>query len=299
MKNKRNWAQYNQSLVNRGNITFWFSDDVLASWSHPNHDYRRGRPFVYSDTAIETLLVVREVFHLTYRSTEGFGRNIFSLLGVQDARIPDYTSLCKRSRTLDVPLKVFGKSGPLNILVDSTGLKVYGEGEWKVLQHGKDKRRTWINAENQQIVAIKTTPNSTNDAEVVPEFLKLIDDKINTFCGDGAYDQRKIYLATSEHDIRPVIPPRKNARLDHVGAWGSNGYYRNDAILTTRLAGLSAWKEQVGYHRRSLVETAMFRIKKIFGERLKNRTPENQKVETVIKANVLNVFTALGTMCFC
>jgi hypothetical protein len=98
MKNKRNWAQYNQSLVNRGNITFWFSDDVLASWNHPNHDYRRGRPFVYSDTAIETLLVVREVFHLTYRSTEGFGRNIFSLLGVQDARIPDYTSLCKRSK---------------------------------------------------------------------------------------------------------------------------------------------------------------------------------------------------------
>ena len=304
MNNKRNWAHYNESLVNRGNITFWFSDEVLPSWNPQTHEYRRGRPFVYSDTAIETLLIVREVFHLTYRSTEGFGRNIFSLLGVEDERIPDYTSLCKRSKKLNVTLKVCDKRGELNILVDSTGLKVYGEGEWKVLKHGKDKRRTWrklhvaIDADTQQIVAAKMTSNSTDDAEVVPDILRHIDGKVKTFYGDGGYDKRKVYQAPSRLNIRPVIPPRKNARLDHAGAWGLNGYYRNDAVLTTRLAGLEVWKKQVGYHRRSLVETTMFRIKKVFGERLKNRTIENQKVETMIKANVLNLFAVLGAMCF-
>jgi hypothetical protein len=127
MKNERNKAQYDCSLVNCGSTTFWFSDKVLKSWNHTNRDF----PLACSDTAMETLLIICEIFHLTHRSTEGFGRNIFSLLGVQDTLIPDYTS-CKRSKTLNVLIKVCGKCGPFNILVDSTGLKVYGEGEWKV-----------------------------------------------------------------------------------------------------------------------------------------------------------------------
>lgn len=120
-------------------------------------------------------------------------------------------------------------------------------------KYGKDKRRTWLDvhvtavAKSQQISAIKTTPNGTYDAEVVPEFQTHIDGKI-TFCDNGAYDKRKAYKATFQHYIRLVIPPCGNARLDHVGAWGSNGCYRNDTILTMRLADLSAWKEQVGYH---------------------------------------------------
>lgn len=304
MKERRNWAQYNESLVNRGRITFWFREDVLKLWNHENRSYRRGRPFIYSDTAIETLLLVREVFHLTYRSAEGFGHGAFTMLGIQDSRIPDYSSICKRSKTLNVSLKVQNKRGALNVIVDSTGLKVYGEGEWKVKKHGISKRRTWrklhvmIDAKTQRIVAAETTSNSADDASVVPNLLSHCDGKVETLRGDGAYDKRKVYKATSEHDIRPIIPPRKNARLDHVGAWGSNGRYRNDAITTIRSAGLDAWKEEVGYRQRSLVETTMFRVKKIFGDRFKNRSMENQKVETMIKMKALNMFAILATLPF-
>ncbi|MBP5620742.1 MAG: IS5/IS1182 family transposase, partial [Thermoguttaceae bacterium] len=101
-----------------------------------------------------------------------------------------------------------------------------------------------------------------------------------------------------EQGIQPIIPPRRNARLDHVGAWGTNGCYRNDAIVTTRLSGSGAWKEKVQYYQRSLVETTMFRIKKLFGDRLKNRIMENQKVETIIKVKALNMFALLATMNF-
>lgn len=304
MTKNRNWTQYNESLVNRGNITFWFSDDVLKLWNHKNQGYRRGRPFVYSDTAIETLLIVREVFHLTYRSAEGFGRNMFSLLKVQEARVPDYTSLCKRSKTLNVSLKVHGKRGSLDVVVDSTGLKVYGEGEWKVYKHGRSKRRTWrklhiaIDAKTQQIVAAEMTSNSRDDASVVPDLLTHIDGNVVSLRGDGAYDKRSVYHTTSRLGILPVIPPRKNARYDQKGDWGSNGIHRNGAILISRLFGSNTWKEQVNYHQRSLVETAMFRIKKLFGERLKNRTMKNQWVETMVKINALNMLTAFTSVCF-
>ena len=265
MKKTRNWSEYNESLVNRGSITFWFCDDVLALW--------------------------------TYRSAEGFGRNVFSLLGVRDASIPDYTSLCKRSKTLNVSVKVAGKHGPLDVIVDSTGLKVYGEGEWKVRKHGRSKHRTWrklhiaMDAKTQQIVVAELTPNGRDDASVVPELLAQIDDKIGSLYGDGAYDKRRVYKATSQYGICPVIPPRKNARLDFVGSWGSNGHYRNDAIAMARSEGLDSWKEQVHYHRRSLGETVMFRIKRLFGERLKNRNMANQRVEAMMKINALNKFT--------
>ena len=137
---KCKWTQDNESLINRGKIMFRSNDDVLRLWNHKNQGYRRGRPFVYSDTAIEALLIVREVFHITYRSAEGVGQNTFSLLKVQEARVPDYTSLCKRSKTLNVSLKVYGKRGPLDVVVDSTGLMVCGAGECKVYKHGRGKR---------------------------------------------------------------------------------------------------------------------------------------------------------------
>ena len=248
MTKNRNWTQYNESLVNRGNITFWFSDDVLKLWNHRNQGYRRGRPFVY-------------------RSAEGFGRNMFSLLKVQEARIPDYTALCKRSKTLNVSLKVYGKRGSLDVVVDSTGLKVYGEGEWKIYKHGRSKRRTWrklhiaIDAKTQQIVAAEMTTNSRDDASVVPDLLTHIDGNVVSLRGDGAYDKRSVYHTTSRLGILPVIPPRKNVRYDQNGDWGSNGIYRNGAILISRLFGSDTWKEQVNYHQRSLVETPCSELK--------------------------------------
>jgi hypothetical protein len=127
-------------LVNRGNITFWFSDEILAQWKHDNLEQGQGHPFVFSDLAIETLLTMREMYRWPYRNTEGFGRWVFRVMQI-DLAIPDYTSLCKRAKKLDIAISIRKKRGEIDVVVDSTGLKVFGEGEWKVKKHGWAKHR--------------------------------------------------------------------------------------------------------------------------------------------------------------
>jgi len=170
----RNWRQYNESLVERGSITFWFNEDVLADWHHANQRPKVGHPFVYSDTAIECVLSLRELFRLPYRQTEGLARSLADLMGVEVA-IPDYTSLAKRAASLEVSLEVSKHTGSIDVVVDSTGLKVFGEGEWKTRKHGVSKRRTWrklhlaVNPDTQEIEAEVLTENSGHDADQVDE----------------------------------------------------------------------------------------------------------------------------------
>ncbi len=134
-----NWAKYNEALVNRGNLTFWISDKVIAEWRHKNNENRQGRPFFFSDLAIETLLTVRELYQLPYRATEGFGKWLFTLMQI-DLPIPDYSALCKRAAKLDLAFDLKKKKGKINVIVDSTGLKVYGEGEWRSFRNDKSDR---------------------------------------------------------------------------------------------------------------------------------------------------------------
>ncbi len=207
-----NWKEYNESLVCRGDITIWFSEDALDRWEHPNDTAKVGRPFVYSDTAIECLLTIRELFKLPYRQTEGFGRSLVRLLNA-DIAIPDFTSLAKRAAKLGISLSVANKRGPIDIVVDSTGMKVFGEGEWKMRTHGKSKRRTWrkvhlsVDPETHEIVAEVLTENSKDDASQVAPMLEQIDQPVETFYGDGGYDKWKVYDLLKSENIRPVVPP--------------------------------------------------------------------------------------------
>jgi len=137
-----NWRDYNASLVNRGDTTLWFDEDVIEQWEHDNRETKVGRPFVYSDLAIETLLTLRELFRLPYRQTEGFGRALIKLMKA-DVDIPHHTSLQKRASKLKIDIEIVRGKGAIDLVVDRTGLKVYGEGEWKVKKHGADGRRTW------------------------------------------------------------------------------------------------------------------------------------------------------------
>ena len=136
------WAKYNEALVNRGSITFWFDEDMLAQWQHNNEVVKRGRPFTYSDHAMECLLVLRELFQLPYRQTEGLAKSLLQHMKV-NVPIPDYSSLAKRAGRLADPAVDYERRGPIDVVVDSTGLKVFGDGEWKVRKHGAGKRRTW------------------------------------------------------------------------------------------------------------------------------------------------------------
>ncbi len=295
----RNWKEYNDSLVNRGDVTLWFSDDALEHWEHPNDTPKVGHPFVYSDAAIECLLTIREVYKLPYRQTEGFGRSLARMLGV-DVAIPDYTSLAKRAAKLNVSLRLTKKRGAIDIVVDSTGMKVFGEGEWKMRTHGKSKRRTWrkvhlsVDPETHEIVAEVLTENSKDDASQVAPMLEQIDQSIKIFYGDGGYDKWKVYNVLESKDIQPIIPPRRDAKIKQHGNSARTPLPRDEAIRSIRKRGRKGWKVEIGYHRRSLAETAMFRLKQTFGNKLKNRTLENQKTESRIRCKILNKFTQLG-----
>jgi hypothetical protein len=286
-------------LVRRGDITFWFDEDVIDAWEHANDEPKIGRPFTYSDTAIECLLVLRELFQLPYRQTEGLGRALVKLMHVALA-IPDFTSLAKRAAHLEISLDVASRRGPIDVVVDSTGLKVFGEGEWKTRKHGQSKRRTWrklhlsVNPDTQEIEAEVLTENGEHDADQVEGLLDQVDGPVNAFYGDGAYDQWKVYGGLAEREIQPIIPPRKNAKIKQHGNSGQSPLPRDEAIRAIRQNGRKSWKKSVGYHRRSLAETAMYRIKSGFGERLKNRAFPNQRTEARIRSKILNHFTHLG-----
>src|SRR5215469_15708408 len=294
-----NWPEYNQALVNRGNFTLWIAEDVIQQWRHENDDIKVGRPFVYSDRAIETILTLRELFRLTYRATEGFTKSIVGLMQIQIA-IPDFTSLAKRAKNLSVSLNARKSKGKVFLVVDSTGLKVYGEGEWKVRKYGWSKRRTWrklhlaVNEQTQEIEAEVLTDNATDDAAVVDELLDQTNNVTKTLCGDGAYDKWKVYKTLSKRNIVPIIPPRKDAKIRRHGNSKLPELPRDAAIRGIRKLGRADWKRRVNYHRRSLSETAMCRIKTRFGPVLKNRCDESQKTEARLRCKILNHFTKLG-----
>ena len=294
-----NWRKYNESLVQRGSITFWFSDDVIDAWEHTNEATKVGHLFVYSDTAVESLLMLRELFRLPYRQTEGLGRSLAQLMQV-DVAIPDFTSLAKRAAKLEIALDVADRQGPIDVVVDSTGLKVFGEGEWKTRKHGVSKRRTWrklhlaVNPDTQEIEAEVLTENCGHDADQVEELLEQIDSPIDSFAGDGAYDQWKVYETLGADEIEPIIPPRRNAKIKQHGNSSQPPLERDEAIREIRRVGRKRWKEDVGYHRRSLAETAMYRMKCCFGGNVKNRILENQQAEARLRCKILNRFTHLG-----
>jgi hypothetical protein len=294
-----NWPEYNQALVDRGNFTLWISEKVIAQWKHENKDLKVGRPFVYSDRAVETILTFRELFHLTYRATEGFTKGIVQLMRIP-VTVPDFTSLAKRAKTISISLDTPQHKGPVFLVVDSTGLKVYGEGEWKVRKHGWSKRRTWrklhlaVNEKTQEIEAEVLTDNATDDAAVVEELLNQTPNQVSKFGGDGAYDKWKVYGTLSRRNIVPVIPPQRNAKIKQHGKSKLTPLARDEAIRGCRKLGRAEWKRQVGYHRRSLSETAMYRMKRCFGPTLKNRSDPAQKTEARLRAKILNHFTKLG-----
>lgn len=294
-----NWRSYNESLVQRGSITFWFSEEVLAEWNHANRRPGVGHPFVYSDRAIESLLALRELFRLPYRQTEGLARSLARLMGV-DVAIPDFTSLSKRAGALRISLDVSKHAGPIDVVVDSTGLKVFGEGEWKVRAHGKSKRRTWrklhlvVNPTTQEIEAEVLTENSGHDADQVDALLDQVAGPIRRFHGDGAYDPWKVRATLTRRRIKQIIPPRRDAKIKRHGNTHGRPLPRDAAIRDIRRLGRKRWKEKAGYHRRSLGETAMYRMKCCFGNRLKNRELPNQRTEARLRTKILNHFTRLG-----
>ena len=291
----RNWPAYNEALKRRGSLTIWF-DPAMAWEAAPTG--KRGRQPDYSDAAIQTCLTLKVLFGMALRQTAGFVESLLRLIGL-DWAVLDFSTLCRRQKTLDVDIPFRGSQGPLHLLVDSTGIKVEGEGEWNARKHGGPKRRVWrkihigIDEQTLEIRAAEFTTSDIGDAPMLPELLDQIppDQEIGSVTADGAYDTRKCHEAIAERGAAAIIPPRKNAKPwkpDTAGAVA-----RNEALRVSRRLGRTIWRRWSGYHRRSRAETKMHCVK-LLGQRLSARNFQRQVAEFQVRVAVLNAFTALG-----
>jgi len=292
----RNWSAYNAALKQRGSLTVWIDEEVLAGWLNTDKSGKRGASRTYSDLAIATMSTMGSVMHLRGRQTEGFMTSLFQLMQV-DLPVPDHSTVSQRLGKLSIILPVVEGDGPRHVVVDSTGVKVYGEGEWKVRQHGYSKRRTWrklhlgVDESTGEILAAVVSTNNVSDDEAFGDLLDGIEGEIEAVSADGAYDKRKCYDAIEERGADAHIPPREDAQY-----WEKEGetHARNQTLNRIEEVGRAEWKRESGYHRRSLAETMMFRFKTIFGDTCSRRTFSNQASELLLACAALNRMTHLG-----
>ena len=289
----RNWADYNKALIGRGSLTLWIDSRSTDTWLDRDCPARRGRRRTYTDAAILCALLLREAYHLPLRSTQGLVSSVLRLLRVR-LPSPHYSTLCRRARHLELSLAAPKRIK--HLVIDSTGLKVYGEGEWQVRTHGKQKRRTWLklhismDAESHQITASSLTSKDLLDRNALSGLLEQTEAEIEYVCADGAYDFEQCYRAIKKREAVALIPPRTDAVIR-----GKSPFEQRDENLRgIRKLGRKEWKVMSTYHRRSLVECAFFRLKTIFSDKLRSRTEERQKVEASLRCIAMNRMTKLG-----
>ena len=292
----KNWSAYNEALKHRGSLSIWFDPEM--TWT-PSPSGKRGRQRQFSDAAIQTCLTMKVLFGLPLRPTTGFVESLLKMVGL-DWAVPDFSTLCRRQKALNVSLPYREGNGPLNLLIDSTGIKAEGEGEWNARKHGGPKRRIWrkihigIDEETLEVRAVEVTTSNIGDAPMLPELLSQIpsDQEIGSVTGDGAYDTRKCHDAIAARGAHAVIPPRKNAKPWTPTSPGAIA--RNEAVNASRYLGRALWRRWSGYHRRSRVETKMHCVK-LLGQSLMAREFDRQVAEIQLRIAVLNRYTALGT----
>jgi hypothetical protein len=294
----KNWAEYDKALRDRGDITLWISQDAIDAWTPPQTGKRGAQP-VYSDLAIETALSLRLIFDQPLRQTEGFLRSILKLMNLT-LPCPDHTTLSRRNATVAIRRKIDrAPQGPLSLIVDSSGLKVCGQGEWHAQKHGEKKRKAWkklhIGIDDQgRIVASTVTESHEQDPSQVPGLLDQIDQEIDRFIGDGIYDQAPVYAAVEDHSpgVRVIIPPRKDTVLSPTVR--SAPTQRDQHLLEIEREGRFAWKRTSGYYDQADAENAFSHFKRTFGDRLRAKRDEAQEREASLACQLLNRMWELG-----
>ena len=299
----QNWPEYDRALQRRGSLTVWVTPEALAAWQ-PSRTGQRGRPRDYSDVAIEAGHLLRLAFGRPWRQTEGLLRSLVGLLG-WEVGVPDHTTFARRSPGLALATalaRAQASGGPVDVVIDATGLKVRGAGEWQVEQHGACSRRGWrklhlaVDPGSGEILACELTSNEEGDASQVGPLLAQIPGSIGAVIADGAYDGEPVYRAVAERQSDPpvavVIPPRATAVPSPAA--DTSPSQRDQHIELIQNKGRIGWQRAVGYGQRSHAETAVSRYKGMIGSSLRARTLPAQKAEARAACSVLNRMTRLG-----
>jgi hypothetical protein len=293
-----NWAEYDAALRQRGSLTVWFTDDAIAAWRAEPRTTRGGQAH-YSALAIRTALTLQAVFRLALRQTEGLIRSILQLLGL-DLAVPDHSTLSRRAETLEVTRPCPSSGEPVHLLVDSTGLRLCGPGEWLIEKHGTLRRRSWrklhigVDAETGQILASELTSSDIDDGSQIEPLLDQIPTPLASLIGDGAYDQTDIYstVAKRNPEADVIIPPRSTAVPSDMA---ENTPTQRDRHLQSIVEhGRRGWQKRSGYTRRALVESAISRFKRVIGDGLRSRTDRRRATEIAIAVQALNRMLELG-----
>ena len=291
-----NSAAYDAALRQRGSLTVWFTDAAIAAWKAEPRTTRGGQPR-YSALAITTALTLRAVFRLALRQTEGLIGSILALLGL-DLAVPDHSTLSRRAETLEVASPRPG-SAPVHLLVDSTGLKLCGSGEWLLEKHGTRTRRSWrklhvgVDADTGQIVAETLTTSDVDDASQIGSLLDQAG-PVASFTADGAYDQDAVYGEVARHspDAAVIVPPRSSAIPSQTA--NTEPTPRDRHLQTISEHGRRHWQAASGYHWRALVEADINRFKRVIGDGLRSRTDRRHETEIALAVGALNRMLELG-----
>ena len=288
-----NWPQYNKSLINRGSLTFWVDAEAMNNWFHHGYHGCRGRANSTLTRPSAPLPDAQGDFQPHSAGHSGTTR--------LPVRVDERTALCPRLQLCKQAgphgnggLSTAPKGRITDLVIDSPGLKVFGEGEWKVRKHGAEKRRVWrklhlaVDPATHDIVAAEISLENVHDIEVLPTLLNPLRRKLGRVYADGAYDSKASHQLILRKGATACIPPRKSA-----GLW-KKGHARNDAVLVMRKEGLAYWKKISGYHRRSLAETAMYRFKQLLAGKVSLRNYNGQVGEVMAYVSAINKLNTLG-----
>jgi hypothetical protein len=294
-----NWAECDAALRQRGSLTVWFTDEAVAAWHAEPRTTPGGQPH-YSSLAITTALTLKAVFRLALRQTEGLIGSIIRLLGL-DLSVPDHTTLSRRAETLEVLRpRSDSDAAPVHLLVDSTGLKLCGPGEWLIEKHGTRRRRSWrklhvgVDADTGRIVASELTPHDVDDGSQVGPLLDQATGPVVSFTGDGAYDRTDVYGAVIERhpEAWVIVPPRSSAVPSETAETAPT--QRDQHLQLIAEHGRMGWQKASGYNRRALAEATIGRFKRVIGDGLRSRTDQRQATEMNVAVAVLNRMLEFG-----
>lgn len=291
MHHKRDWSKYNKQLVNRGKINFWVREKVLKNWKAKKQK-KNGRPFVYGDLLIQAMCFIRFKFHLSLRETEGFFLSLMALKK-SNQKVPCYTQVCRRMKKLKLPKDLINKRDVTDIVLDTTGLKAYGEGEWRAEKYGGKK--SWrklhlvLDLQSGKLMLAEVSQEHVHDTEYLEKALKKSNRKHGKVLIDGIADSRRCYELSSRYKKHLLTPPKKGAVYRQEPGYEK----RNEALKIIRCLGgdelaKSIWAKLTGYNRRVIAESMMARWKKLYGGILRSYCEERKQVEVQIKAIMIN-----------